>query len=164
MRHMGLVDLEILMFALRRKFLFPTLGLALSALATLSAISKPPINAGRDGLAVKGHDVVAYTMGAATKGDPRFEHRWNGAVFWFASAANRDRFAGAPEKYVPQFGGYCAYAVSRGYTADIDPQAFRIVDGKLYLNYSKRVQKLWERDIPGNIAKGQANWPAVLDK
>jgi hypothetical protein len=151
------------MFAARRRFL-TTLVLALSALATLSAISRPPINTGRAGVAVKGHDVVAYTTGTVTKGDPRFEHRWNGAVFRFASAANRDLFAGAPEKYAPQFGGYCAYAVSRGYTADIDPQAFRIVDGKLYLNYSKRVQKLWEQDVAGNIAKGQANWPAVLDK
>jgi YHS domain-containing protein len=152
------------MFAARRRFLFPIFVLALSALATLSAISRPPINTGRDGVAVKGHDVVAYTTGAVTRGDARFEHRWNGAVFRFASAANRDLFARAPEKYAPQFGGYCAYAVSRGYTAEIDPQAFRIVDGKLYLNYSKRVQRLWEGDIPGNIAKAQANWPGVLDK
>ena len=66
--------------------------------------------------------------------------------------------------YAPEFGGYCAYAVSRGYTADIDPNAWRIVDGRLYLNYSKRVQKLWEEDVPGNIAKGRQNWPGVLAK
>jgi hypothetical protein len=65
---------------------------------------------------------------------------------------------------VPEFGGYCAYAVSRGYTADIDPNAWRIIDGRLYLNYSKRVQKLWEEDVPGNIAKGRQNWPGVLAK
>lgn len=152
------------MFASRCRFLLPTLALALSALATLAALSKPRVNAGRDGVAVKGHDVVAYTTGSVIKGDPQFEHRWDGAIFRFSSAANRDLFARTPGKYAPQFGGYCAYAVSRGYTADIDPQAFRIVDGRLYLNYSKRVQKLWEQDIPGNIAKGQANWPAVLDK
>ena len=141
-------------------------GLLLVATTMAVAVrSKPPVNADRQGLAVKGFDVVAYGVaGAAIKGVERFEHRWNGSLWRFSSAANRDRFAQAPEQYAPQFGGYCAYAVSRGYTADIDPQAFRVVDGKLYLNYSKRVQRLWEEDIPGNIRKAQANWPAVLDK
>ena len=152
------------MFALLCSVLVPIVGFALSALTTLSALSKPPVNAGRDGVAVKGYDVVAYASGAVTKGDPQFEHRWNGATFRFSSAANRDQFARDPQKYAPQFGGYCAYAVSRGYTADIDPFSFKIVDGRLYLNYSRRAQRLWEEDIPGNIAKGQANWPAVLDK
>ena len=79
-------------------------------------------------------------------------------------AANREQFAKDPARYAPEFGGYCAYAVSRGYTANIDPNAWRIVDGRLYLNYSKRVQKLWEEDVPGNIAKGRQNWPGVLAK
>jgi YHS domain-containing protein len=146
---------------------FGTLGFALASMLVTSvaaglivaAQSKPAVNADRSGAAVKGYDVVAYTANAAVKGSPAFEHRWNGAVFRFSSAANRDRFAQAPEQFAPQFGGYCAYAVSRGY-----PQAFRIVDGRLYLNYSKRVQRLWEEDVPGNIAKGQANWPGVLNK
>ena len=152
------------MFTLRCRSLLTTVAIGLSTLATLTASAKPPVNADRDGAAVKGYDVVAYTTGTVTRGDPKFEHRWNGAIFRFSSGANRDLFVKAPEKYAPQFGGYCAYAVSRGYTADIDPEAYRIVEGRLYLNYSKRVQKLWEEDIPGNIAKGQANWPAVLDK
>jgi len=67
-----------------------------------------------------------------------------------------------PAAYAPQYGGYCAWAVSQGYTASTDPHAWRIVDGKLYLNYSKGVQKRWQQDIPGNIAKGDANWPKVL--
>jgi hypothetical protein len=139
--------------------------LLLTAAAGLASQSKPLVNTDRSGVAVKGHDVVAYaTAGAAVKGSSEFEHRWNGAVWRFSNAANRERFAQAPDRYAPQFGGYCAYAVSRGYTADIDPEAFRVIDGKLYLNYSKRVQRLWEGDIPGNIAKGLANWPAVLDK
>jgi len=137
---------------------------ALGAAAVAVAASKPHLNAGRDGLAVKGYDVVVYSDGAARKGSTQFEHKWNGGTFRFENAANRDRFAAAPERYAPQFGGYCAWAVSRGYTADIDPEAFRVVDGKLYLNYSKSVQKRWEQDIPGNIAKGNANWPAVLSK
>ena len=152
------------MFAFLCSVHLPIISVALSALTSLSALSKPPVNAGRDGVAVKGYDVVAYMSGAVTKGDPQFEHRWNGATFRFGSAANRDQFAKEPQKYAPQFGGYCAYAVSRGYTADIDPEAFRVVDGRLYLNYSKRVQRLWEEDIPGHIAKALANWPSVLDK
>ena len=141
-----------------------TLFLMIAVLVVASP-SKPPVNTDRAGVAIKGYDVVAYaSTGAAIKGSNEFEHRSNGAVWRFSSAANRDRFAQAPEQHAPQFGGYCAYAVSRGYTADIDPEAWRIVDGKLYLNYSKRVQRLWEEDIPGNIAKGQAHWPGVLNK
>ena len=139
--------------------------LLLTAAPGLARQAKPSVNTDRTGIAIKGYDVVAYaTAGAAIEGSREFEHRWNGAVWRFSSATNRDRFAQAPDQYAPQFGGYCAYAVSRGYTADVDPDAFRIIDGKLYLNYSKRVQRLWEGDIPANIAKGRANWPAVLDK
>ena len=123
------------------------------------------LNLGGNGVAVKGYDVVAYeTERAPVKGRAEFEYRWQGAVWRFASAANRDRFATSPERFAPQFGGYCAWAVSRGYTADIDPEAWRIIDGKLYLNYSRRVQRMWEQDVPGNIAKGAANWPGVLSK
>ena len=76
-------------------------------------------------------------------------------------AANRDDFAKAPDKYAPQFGGYCAWAVAHNYTAGIDPEAWRIVDCKLYLNYSKDVQKKWEADIPGFIKAGTENWPKL---
>ena len=90
--------------------------------------------------------------------------KWEDAIWRFETAAHRDAFAASPERFAPQFGGYCAWAVSRGYTADIDPEAWRIVEGKLYLNYSKRVQRMWEQDIAGNIAKGRTNWPGVLAK
>ena len=85
-----------------------------------------------------------------------------GATWRFSTEANRDAFAANPEKYAPQYGGYCAYAVSEGYTASTTPEAWKIVDGKLYLNYSKDVQKIWEQDIPGRIANGDKNWPKVL--
>lgn len=125
----------------------------------------PALNTTRAGLAVQGYDVVAYvTQQAPVRGQAQFEFRWNGGVWRFSSAANRDAFAKEPARYAPQFGGYCAWAVSRGYTADIDPEAWTIVDGKLYLNYSKRVQRMWEQDVPGNIAKGEANWPGVLNR
>jgi hypothetical protein len=127
--------------------------------------SKAAINVDARELAVKGFDVVAYaTDAAAVRGRPEFEHRWNGVVWRFASAAHRDQFEREPARYAPQFGGYCAWAVSRGYTADIDPEAWKIVDGKLYLNYSKRVQKMWEEDVAANISKAVANWPGVLSK
>ena len=78
--------------------------------------------------------------------------------------AHLDQFKADPAKYAPQFGGYCAWAVSQGYTASADPQAWKIVDGKLYLNYNLDVKKTWEQDVPGNIAKGEGNWPTVLEK
>lgn len=135
------------------------------SIATALAQPKTALNTGSGALAVKGYDVVAYvTDGVALSGRAEFEYRWNGAVWRFTSAAHRDAFAQQPDRYAPQFGGYCAWAVSRGYTADIDPEAWKIVNGKLYLNYSKRVQRMWEQDMTRNIAKGEANWPAVLTK
>jgi hypothetical protein len=151
-------------FSSARRFILAS-SFAGAVIATLPAFGpRPPVNTGRDRLAVKGYDVVAYTTGAALRGTPEFEYPWNDARWRFTSAANRDLFAAAPETYAPQFGGYCAYAVSRGYTADIDPEAFKVVGGRLYLNYSKSVQRTWERDIPGNIVKAEANWPAVLNR
>jgi hypothetical protein len=144
-------------------FLFLTLAAAVSAFTVVGA-QQSAVNATRAGIAIQGYDAVAYHQGAVTPGTDAFEHSWNGARWRFSSAANRDLFAASPEKYAPKFGGYCAYAVSRGYTADIDPKAWKIVDGALYLNYSLRVQKLWEADVPGNIEKGQKNWPGVLKK
>ena len=115
--------------------------------------------------AVGGYDTVAYfTEHKPVKGDKRFVHSWQGAEWRFANAENRDRFAAMPERYAPQFGGYCAWAVSQGYTASGDPQFWKIVDDKLYLNYDAEVQKKWEQDIPGFIARGQQNWPSVLGK
>ncbi len=116
-----------------------------------------------NGLAIRGTDPVAYfTQGGPVAGRAEFTHTWNNATWQFASAENRDLFAANPEQYAPQYGGYCAWAVSQGYTAAIDPSAWRIVDGKLYLNFNRGVQRRWERDIPGNISKANANWPGVL--
>jgi YHS domain-containing protein len=148
-----------------RRFVFSIAIATLFIAAVPSAGPKPPVNTnGQAEIALSGYDVVAYFDGRAAPGNARFEHRWNGALWRFASEANRDRFAKDPEKYAPQFGGYCAWAVSRGYTADVDPEAFRVVNGRLYLNYSKSVQRRWEQDVPGNISKAEANWPGVLQK
>ena len=115
-------------------------------------------------LALNGYDAVAYFSGNAAQGSGEFTHEWNGATWRFVNAANRDQFANEPQKYAPQYGGYCAWAVGHGYTAKGDPEAWKIVDGKLYLNYSKDVQAKWERDIPGFIAKGDENWPKFLQE
>ena len=114
------------------------------------------------GVAVKGTDVVAYfTDGRTVPGEREHAFEWKGANWRFASAEHRDLFAAQPEKYAPQYGGYCAYAVSQGATAPIDPEAWRIVDGKLYLNLDRDIQQIWQQDIPGYIAQADANWPEL---
>ncbi len=116
------------------------------------------------GAAVRGTDVVAYfTEGKAVAGSPQFSHSWNGAEWRFSSSANRDAFAAEPGKYAPQYGGFCAWAVSQNYTAPIDPDAWKIVNGKLYLNYSRFVQLRWQLDTSGNIARADTNW-SILGK
>ena len=117
--------------------------------------------------AIKGADTVAYFSlegGAdAVFGVPEYSHEWNDATWLFSSAENRDLFKANPEKYAPQYGGYCAFAVSHNFTKPTNPHAWKIVDGKLYLNLSKGVQKKWLKDVPGNIARADTNWPNVLN-
>jgi len=114
------------------------------------------------GVAIKGYDPVAYfTMGKPVKGSEEFAHKWLGANWQFASAEHRDTFAADPAKYAPRYGGYCSKSIAEGYTADIKPQAWRIVDGKLYLLGSKRSLSLWEQDNAGKIVTADANWPAI---
>jgi len=140
------------------------LGIVIQAAAS-PAVAKDPVYTGTfSSLAVSGYDPVAYfTDGKPVEGRDDHELEWNGATWRFSSAENLNSFKSGPEAYAPQYGGYCAWAVSQGYTASSDPQAWRIADGKLYLNYSKGVQKTWARDVPGNIAKADANWPKVLE-
>ncbi len=117
------------------------------------------------GVAVGGYDPVAYfTGGKPARGDKAITLEHNGAVWRFASNENRDAFKADPAKYAPQYGGYCAWAVSQGYTAKGDPNAWKVVDGRLYLNYNKNVQATWAKNIPGNVKKADANWPAALKK
>jgi YHS domain-containing protein len=132
--------------------------MALFAALPLAAgfAAEDPVNKNLFGAALKGYDAVAYFKeGRAVKGKDEFRQDWMGAKWYFASAGNRDEFAKNPEKFAPQFGCYCAWAVGHGKTADIDPEAWKIVDGKLYLNYSKDVQKMWAQDAPGWIKKGK---------
>jgi YHS domain-containing protein len=141
-------------------------GFVALALPGMAVAGQEPVYTGAlSDLAVSGYDPVAYfTEGKPVEGSGEYSYEWQGATWRFASAIHLDRFRADPARYAPQFGGYCAWAVSQGYTASADPQAWRIVDGKLYLNYNLDVQETWEQDVPGNIAKAGANWPAVLEK
>ena len=117
------------------------------------------INAGPDNVAIKGYDTVAYfTQGRPVKGKAEFAHSWNGAQWHFASAAHRDMFAADPERYAPQFGGFCSMALARSKIAGADPQAWVIVDEKLYLNFSKPVLKTFTENTHENIKKAELNW------
>ncbi|MEL6569894.1 MAG: YHS domain-containing (seleno)protein [Pseudomonadota bacterium] len=135
------------------------------AVAPAAHAEKAPVYTGLfNNLAVEGHDPVAYfTEGRPVKGERAYSTDYNGATFRFASQANLDTFLADPVKYAPQYGGYCAWAVSQGYTAKGDADHWKIVDGKLYLNYNKSVQETWEEDIPGFVTLADGNWPTVLD-
>jgi len=142
---------------IRRLAVFSTLAFTLS-----SASLVDPVNKNRQGTALKGYDPVAYfRAGGPMKGSPQFTYFWIGANWQFSSGDNRDEFIKQPEKYAPQFGGYCAWAVSNNYTADADPEAWRIIDGKLYVNYNKDVQKKWEQDVLKRIDAASQNWPKL---
>jgi hypothetical protein len=144
--------------------LLPAALAAMILLGAQAAWAVDPVNKSfLGGVAIKGYDPVAYfEQGKPVEGNKQYEHKWMDATWRFASAANRDKFAADPGKYAPQYGGYCAYAVSLGTTADIDPEAWSVVDGKLYLNKSKSIKKTWEQDIPGHIQSANENWPKIL--
>jgi YHS domain-containing protein len=133
--------------------------LALLCLSAFGADPVDPVSKDSAGLALKGYDTVAYfTSGKPEKGTQAFTHLWNGAEWRFRSQENRELFKANPEKYAPRFGGYCAWAVSNNYTAPSDPTAWRIVDGKLYLNYNASVQKKWAAELEARIASAEKNW------
>ena len=121
-----------------------------------------PVNV-KNGIAIHGYDAVAYfNLFKPVKGIEKFKHSWKGATWYFSSESNRSLFAESPEKYAPQFGGYCAFAASRDYIYDADPEFWKIVNGKLYLNYNAEAKKEWEKDVNGNIKNGNENWPNLL--
>jgi YHS domain-containing protein len=112
-----------------------------------------------DDVAIKGYDTVAYfKAGKALKGNESFAFPWHGMTWYFSTKENRDLFAASPEKYAPQYDGYCAWAMTESRKAITDPEVWKIVDGKLYLNCSKEAYEKWSRDIPGNIKKADTNW------
>jgi YHS domain-containing protein len=116
----------------------------------------------KDGAAIRGYDPVAYfSEGKPVQGIAAYTADYKGSKFQFVSQANRNAFVANPERYAPQYGGFCAYGTAGGYKAAIDPKAFTIVDGKLYLNYNADIQKKWSGDVRGYISKADKNWPEV---
>lgn len=115
-----------------------------------------------DGYALRGYDPVAYVESEKpTHGDAKNQYVYKGSTFLFSSAQNRQKFVADPEKYAPQFGGFCALGTANGYKVPTQPDAFKVVDGKLYLNYDRQVLGIWKQDIPGNIERANHNWPVV---
>ena len=134
-----------------------------AAPAASPSVPVAPVNA-TAGIAIKGYDAVAYFIdGKPTPGVEGFSHHWKGVTYRFASARNVESFQADPEKYLPQYGGYCAYAMSINRIADIDPARWAIVEGKLYLNNNRVSYGLWALDKSGNIAAADRNW-AVFPK
>jgi YHS domain-containing protein len=148
---------------------FAALAFALGALTLTAApafADKPPVyTAILSRVAVDGYDPVAYfTTGRPTRGSNEYRTTYQGYEYRFASGANLAAFTASPARYAPQYGGYCAWAVSQGYTAPGNPSNWRIVDGRLYLNYNDEIQRRWEGDIPGHIRSANSNWPNVLSR
>ena len=115
-----------------------------------------------DGVALRGYDVVSYfDANQPTKGLSAYSHEYRGSTFLFASDANLKKFVAQPEKFAPQYGGFCALGTANGYKVKTEPDAFKVVDGKLYLNYNRKVLEIWTRDPPGYITRADKNWPQV---
>ncbi|KPQ17673.1 MAG: YHS domain [Rhodobacteraceae bacterium HLUCCO18] len=146
----------------RRSFVALATAMPGLAAATRVRAAEPAIFQS-DGLALGGTDPVAYFEdGAPVRGDAVHGADWMGALWTFATAANREAFLAAPERFAPAFGGYCAFAASRGYLAPTIPEAWAIHDDRLYLNATLRARELWLAELPDVIAAGEAHWPAIL--
>ena len=115
--------------------------------------------------AIRGYDPVAYFKeGKPVMGSKQLSYQWKGANWYFANQENLNAFKASPEKYAPQYGGYCAYGLAEGHKAPTAPDAWTIVNGKLYLNYDKDVQSTWKKDQPKYIVTADKNWPNLKDK
>lgn len=144
------------------------------ALKGLGAFAAEPVNTLEksgfigfkpSGIAIRGADTVAYfTQSKFVAGSKAYTTEWNGATWQFSSAENRDLFVADPEKYAPQYGGYCAYGVAKGSLVKIEPENWSVVDGKLYLNFSNSVQKKWEKDIAGFITTADQSFDGLLNE
>ena len=145
--------------------LLKSIILSMTLLFALPALASDPIETGFfNNYAIYGYDTVAYfTESKAVKGSKKIAHEWRGAEWHFSSQANRDMFAADPEKYAPQYGGYCAFAVADGSLVGIDEDAFTIHDGKLYLNYSKSIMQKWQANMREFIQQADALYPTLVD-
>lgn len=126
------------------------------------AFAKGDVNVDSSALAIKGYDTVAYfAEGKPRKGNAQFSHKHQGNTWIFASKKNLDTFVKNPNAYIPQYGGFCAFAASRNAIAPVDPEAWTIKNNKLYLNFSKTVRETWSEDVNNNIVNANKNWPKL---
>lgn len=137
-------------------------ALAMFAATTTAHAAAPLVNVDRHGVILDGYDAVAFfTDHRPVKGNPATQSQYQGATYLFASAEHKQAFDLEPAKYAPQFGAFCAYAVSRGRTAPIDVATFSIVEGRLLLQHNQKAVRLWSTDVKGNLAKADKYWPRV---
>lgn len=154
----------------RRTFVLGILAAAVALLVDARAPAtaqspQPQLNLDGKGVLLKGYDPVAYfTAGQPTRGSDQITATHNGATFHFANAANRDAFLKEPAKYLPEFGGFCAYGVASGYKVDADPTVWKIVDGKLYVNYNRSVGRKFGADTATFIKQANEKWPSLKEK
>jgi YHS domain-containing protein len=152
------------------RYVFIILFSIVSALAAIPALAQKSTekffnNVDAAGVILEGYDAVAFfTDNKPVKGDAKFQYNYHDAIYYFASQEHLDLFKANPGKYEPQFGGWCAYAVSLGRIAPIDVNTFSIVDGRLFIQHNQRAVNGWNKDVPGNIVKADKYWPAVSAK
>ena len=143
----------------------PALAFALILIAAGHVLAQKSEIFQKNNLAIAGYDVVAFhTEGRATMGNKMFSYHWKDADWLFASESNLEKFRVQPEKYAPQYGGYCAYGTADGHKAPTEPDTWTIDNNKLYFNYNKKVQTNWNKDRPAFIEKANTNWPAIKDR
>jgi YHS domain-containing protein len=137
--------------------------LAISTLA--AAADKQLVNKDADGFALQRHDAVSFFVdGKAEKGDPKIQSIYQGARYVFTSADHKRLFDAEPAKYVPAYGGYCAYGVANGHAVPVKIETWQIFEDKLILNYDLDVKSKFDKDKAGNLRKADANWPGIVDK
>jgi YHS domain-containing protein len=156
----------------RRAAMASALAVAGMLFGTAASAAEPPINTlknnlfgGRTDTAINGYDTVAYfTLGKPVKGQDALATEWMGAKWKFSTQAHLDLFKANPEKYAPQYGGYCAYGVVQDSLVKVEPDQFTVRDGKLYLNYDAEIQAKWLKDPAGFIKAADTKFPALLKK
>ncbi len=147
----------------RRTLLLSAAATPAAALFSTPAMAAEPMIFAIGGIAIRGADTVAFfTQGALVEGSSNYAVIWDGATWYFASLANMEMFLANPTAYAPQYGGYCAFTLSRGALATSVSEAWTVYDNKLYLNHSLVVRQTWMEDVPGNIALADAQWPTIL--
>ena len=116
----------------------------------------------QNNLAISGYDTVSFFSGKPLAGKPEFTYVYDGAEWRFSTRGNLELFKTNPDAFMPQYGGYCAWAVAMGKLAKSSPEHWSVEDGKLYVNFNARIQRRWEKDITGFVRKANDEWPAIL--